>query len=79
MTRHGLTSEEGPRRSRIGVARRRQLVAWVQDVAFRLGGGLLTFSDSEYARRTTGVNLVRAVLRCLEMPNVKAYVVARET
>ena len=61
ISRHLVGEEE----SRVKLARRREVIRSIQLDVLALGGGMLTYSDSENARSTTGVQLVGAVLDCL--------------
>src|SRR5262249_33696426 len=68
-----LSSNEG---IRVDVARRRELTRRIQLAVFALGGDQLKFSNSENAARTTGVRLILAAFRYLELPNVEPRVIA---
>jgi len=74
IPRH-LLGEEG---SYVDVARRREVIYSIQLAVLTLGGGILTYSDSENAGNTTGVKLVTAVLDGLGLPVVGDRVLAED-
>ena len=63
--------------SRVEVARRRQVILWVQWSVLELGGSVLTYSQGGEGQ-TRGVALCLAVLKYLGMPVMTRKTVARD-